>query len=347
MSNAISLTILLLVLSPIGGGQRSDKKQAYPPIGKLVDVGGHRLHLNCTGKSGPTVVLIAGSGDFSFDWELVQPNLANFTRVCSYDRAGFAWSDPGPIPRTMRQEAYELHTLLKNARIKAPYVLVGHSLGGLIARVYQEQYPDETAGLVLVDSTHEDTTLIMQGKLVRIRQFAKGTHVPPAQTMQTSPPKAPTQEDLEQFEVNQNLIGPPKITPPFDKLPASAQAMRLLFLSQPPRAAASDNLFAEELQEMHLARAKASYQLGDIPLLVLVTKSGYGDPPRGVSVEEWRQVNEEKRQQKIEFTNLSRNSKLIVVEKSGHHIQLDEPQVVTGAVRLVIDAVRRHAKLSP
>src|SRR5215468_8681946 len=79
--------------------------QSYPPPGKLIDIGGYRLHLNCTGNKGPTVVLIAGGGDFSFDWSLVQPGIAQFARVCSYDRAGFAWSDPGPTPRTMRQEA--------------------------------------------------------------------------------------------------------------------------------------------------------------------------------------------------------------------------------------------------
>src|SRR5262244_723717 len=115
--------------------------QSYPPPGKLIDVGGYRLHLNCTGNKSPTVVLIAGAGDFSFDWSLVQPGIAQFARVCSYDRAGSAWSDPGPTPRTMRQEAFELHTLLSAARIKGPYLLVGHSMGGLITRVYMDQYP--------------------------------------------------------------------------------------------------------------------------------------------------------------------------------------------------------------
>jgi pimeloyl-ACP methyl ester carboxylesterase len=340
----VAVLLSLLTLSAVA--QRTPKAPVYAAPGSLVDIGGYRLHLNCTGKNGPTVVLIAGAGDFSFDWGLVQPNVARFARVCSYDRAGSAWSDPGPTPRTMRQEAYELHTLLWAAGMKGPYVLVGHSIGGLIARVYAEQYPKETVGMVLVDSTHEDTTLMYQGKLVRVRDGAKGIPIPVPQTMLSSPPKPPTREDIEQSQFNQQMFGAPKISPPFDKLSPSIQAMRLWFLSQPPRAAAGADLWAEELQVMYAARARTRYRLGNIPLVVLLPKPEYGDPPSGISLDEWKRVNEEKRQQKAGFTNLSHNSKLIVAEKSGHHIQLDEPQVVTDAVRLVVGAARRHTRLS-
>ena len=342
----VTLTVLLLLTSMIAVGQQSDRKPKYPPPGKLVDIGGYRLHLNCTGTSGPAVVLIAGAGDFSFDWGLVQPDVSRFARVCSYDRAQLAWSDPGPTPRTMRQDAHELHTLLRAARIKAPYVLVGHSLGGLIARVYAEQYPDEVAGMVLVDSTHEDTTLMYQGKLVRVREGAKGIVAPAVQSMQSSPPKPPTAADIKQFEFNQKMFGAPKTEPPFDKLSPSAQAMRLWFRSQPPRAAAGSDFWAEELQAMYIARAKTPYQLGDKPLVVLLAKPDTGNPP-GVSADEWKRINEEKRQQKVGLANLSRNSKLIVAESSGHHIQLDDPHAVTDTVRLVVEAVRRRTKLAP
>jgi pimeloyl-ACP methyl ester carboxylesterase len=145
----------------------------------------------------------------------------------------------------MKQEAFELHTLLNAAHIKAPYVLVGHSLGGLIARVYAEQYRQEVAGMVLVDSTHEDTTLLLNNKLVRMRELAKPDPVPPVQTMKSSPPEAPTKEDLDQFEANLKMFGAPKIGAPFDKLPASVQAMRLWFLSQPPRARGSSTFLAK------------------------------------------------------------------------------------------------------
>ena len=343
----VTVTVFFLLMSMIAVEQQKDKKPPYSPPGKLVDAGGFRLHLNCTGKSGPTVVLIAGSGDFSFDWGLVQPDVSRFSRVCSYDRAGLAWSDPGPTPRTMRQDASELHTLLKAARMEAPYVLVGHSIGGLIARVYAEQYADEVAGMVLVDSTHEDTTLMYQGKLFRIREGAKRVAVPPVQTMQSSPPKPPSAEDIEQFEFNQKMFGAPKTEPPFDRLPASSQAMRLWFRSQPPRAAAGSDFWAEELQAMYMARAKTPYQLGDKPLVVLLARPEGGNPPPGIAADEWKRVNEEKRQQKVELANLSRNSKLVVAERSGHRIQLDEPHIITDAVRLVVEAVRRRTRLAP
>ena len=305
------------------------------------------MHLDCAGKGRPAVVLIAGGGDFSFDWGLVQPDVSRFTRACSYDRAGLAWSDPGPIPRTMRQEAYELHTLMEAARIKAPYVLVGHSIGGLIARVYAGMYPDEVAGMVLVDPTHEDTTLMYQGKLVRVREGAKGVAIPPVQTMQSIPPKPPAAEDIEQFEFNRKLFGAPKTEPPFDKLAAPTQAMRLWFRSQPPRSVAGPDFWAEELQAMHIARAKTEFQLGDKPLVVLLPKPEGGIAPPGIAADEWKRVTEEKRQQKTGLANLSRNSRVVVSGQSGHHIQLEDPQAVSAAVRLVVDAVKRGARLAP
>ena len=119
--------LILLQCGMVAAQQnKSDSAEiAYPPLGKLVDAGGHLLHLNCTGKGSPTVVVENGSGDFSFIWSLVQPSVARFTRICTYDRAGSAWSEPGPNPRTFQQITTELHTALRNAKIKAPYVLVG------------------------------------------------------------------------------------------------------------------------------------------------------------------------------------------------------------------------------
>lgn len=127
-----------------------------PERGRLVEAGAHRLMLNCTGVGKPTVVLEAGWGDVSIEWRAVQPEIAKFGRVCSYDRAGYGGSDPGPMPRTSLQIATELHALLRNAGEPPPYVLVGHSFGGYNVRVFNGLYPKEVAGMVLADATQED-----------------------------------------------------------------------------------------------------------------------------------------------------------------------------------------------
>ena len=129
--------------------------QAYPAPGRLVDVGGYRLHIQCVGSGSPTVVLDAGLGGASLDWNLVQSEIGSMAQVCSYDRAGMGWSDPGPLPRTPDQIAHELHTLLTNAGIAGPYILVGHSLAGKNVRLFASQHPDEVAGMVLVDARSE------------------------------------------------------------------------------------------------------------------------------------------------------------------------------------------------
>ena len=126
------------------------------PLGQMIDVGGYKLHLYSTGSGGPAVIIDSGLGGISSDWGLVQPEIAKFTQVVSYDRAGIGWSESGPLPRTSQQIVQELHTLLNNAHIPAPYILVGHSFGGGNIQLYAAAYPDEVFGIVLVDSIHED-----------------------------------------------------------------------------------------------------------------------------------------------------------------------------------------------
>jgi pimeloyl-ACP methyl ester carboxylesterase len=136
---------------------RNDLATAPPP-GHLVDVGGHRLHIWCAGTGTPAVILETGLGGSSSGWGYVQPDVARFTRVCSYDRAGMGYSDPGPSPRTARRLANELATLIDRAGIDQPVVLVAASSGGLNVRVLASDHTDRVAGLVLVDATHEDQT---------------------------------------------------------------------------------------------------------------------------------------------------------------------------------------------
>jgi pimeloyl-ACP methyl ester carboxylesterase len=132
-------------------------RRNYPPPGQLVDVGGYKLHLYCTGTGTPTVILDPLFPGTVSNWAWVQPEIAKTTRVCAYDHAGLGWSDSGPEPRDEKQQARELHTLLTNAGVPGPYVLVGHSLGGLSVRMFADQYPSEVAGMVLIEATNPDT----------------------------------------------------------------------------------------------------------------------------------------------------------------------------------------------
>lgn len=134
-------------------------RRAYPAPGQMVDVGGRQMHLYCTGAnldSRPTVILEQGGGGNTLAWFMVQPELAQTTRVCSYDRAGQGWSEPGPLPRDGAHISSDLHALLAAAGIPGPYVLAGHSYGGIFIRSFASQYPEEVAGLVLLDSAHHD-----------------------------------------------------------------------------------------------------------------------------------------------------------------------------------------------
>jgi pimeloyl-ACP methyl ester carboxylesterase len=173
-----------LVTFGVTGALAQSSSPPSPPPGRLVDIGGWRLHLNCTGTPSatrPTVILEAGAGDFSVEWSLVQPGVAKFAHVCSYDRADDGWSDFGPHPRTMHQVVYELHKLLETAGIKPPYVLAGHSYGGWLVRLYRSTYPSEVAGLVLIEGGADNPWRMMgDGKLVRSSELASGRAIPAA-----------------------------------------------------------------------------------------------------------------------------------------------------------------------
>jgi pimeloyl-ACP methyl ester carboxylesterase len=148
--------LVILVLFALGGGYETISRSTESAVamrGQLVDVGPYRLHLECTGSRGPTVILEPGGGGSAASMGLITPAVARDSRVCVYDRAGRGWSDPAPSPPDGAQIATDLHRLLARAHVPSPYVLAGHSFGGLYVRAYAAKYPEEVAGLVLVDST--------------------------------------------------------------------------------------------------------------------------------------------------------------------------------------------------
>ncbi|MBS1874288.1 MAG: alpha/beta hydrolase [Acidobacteria bacterium] len=161
MRRGLSIAAAALCLLAIAGATyqalafRAEAHSSAHPK-RLVDAGGFRLNVYCTGQGSPTVLLEAGFADSLESWRRVQPEIARFTRVCSYDRAGYGYSDPGPAPRTADKIARELHQALSNAGERPPYILAGHSFGGYLVRVFNGAYPGEVAGLVLVDATQED-----------------------------------------------------------------------------------------------------------------------------------------------------------------------------------------------
>src|SRR5882724_8266856 len=187
ITRILALAVLLLFGASVVAQDRSaSNSPPVPPPGRLIDLGGWRLHLNCSRKataSQPTAILEAGAGDFSVDWSLVQPAVARFARVCSYDRAGSAWSDLGPRPRTMHQIVWELHTLLDKAGIKPPFVLVGHSYGGWLVRLYASTYPAEVAGMVLVEAGADNPRRILRdGNVGHASDLATGQPIPAVKT---------------------------------------------------------------------------------------------------------------------------------------------------------------------
>ena len=342
--NAVVVAGSVLFALPKVTPSQTNNVRSYPAPGRLVDIGGYKLHINCSGKvskRSPTVILLHGLGDFSFDWALVQPKIARYTRVCSYDRAGQAWSDPGPKPRGPLTAANELHVLLMNAGIKAPYLLVGHSWGGLIARVYASQYPKDVVGMVLVDSTHEDEYLWINGKIVSPRLMSD------EQWQELTKPKAksatPSRERFVTIK-RQTLIER-QVEAPFDKLPLDIQRIRLWATSLPRTKRINEggdieNFRGDLIATYTLSRAnKGRYPLDSIPLVVLTANSPR-DPDYTQEQCDWN------RKLQTEMAGYSSNGKQIITRKGDHHIQLEEPEVVIDAVREVFMAAQHQSKLT-
>jgi pimeloyl-ACP methyl ester carboxylesterase len=289
----------------------------------MVDVGGYRLHIFGEGAGSPTVVLDAGAGDLGLAWARVQPTVARSTRVCAYDRAGLGWSEPSPRPRTAAVMVDELHTLLTNAGIAGPYVLVGHSLGGLVVRQYAHAYPVGVAGIVLVDSAHE----------------AQWLRFPEA--VRNNLPSVLRQLRLVQAAASVGIGAlKPSLMPLESRLPleaaATARALKV--------AGADFGTGAAELEQLAGGQTPPLATLGDIPLIVL--SQSHRDPdsvPSGAAItpEVLQEYDQTWEQLQLELAALSTHGKRLVAEGSGHNIQLDRPDLVVRAIEELLAVARR------
>ena len=319
----IRLSILIFALAITGmicqtAATEADQRK-YPPPGVLVNVDGYKMHIYCTGEGSPTIILDHVGGGSSVDWALIQPKLAEQTRVCAYDRAGFGWSDSSPAPRTMEQQVHELHELLQGANEQAPYILVGHSYGARVGRVYAAKYPDEVAGMVLMDA----------GIL-------------------SDDPRYPA-EMQSNAEAENNMLRAARWLSPFGLVRLTKPLMELPTFDLPEEARLASASFSVSTRFFQSLIAQGDSMptvlreehevtsLGDMPLLVL-TATEPDDAVRKV----WSQAN-------IEMAELSTNGSYRVVE-GATHISLayreGDAQVCADGILEVLDKVR-HVAASP
>jgi len=317
-----------LLISP-AHAQRPSSANSPTLTGRLVDLGGYKLHLDCTGRGEPTVVLSAGAGAFSTDWALVRPKIAAFTRVCSYDRSGAAWSDLGPKPRTIDQEAFDLHRMLTIAGEHGPYVIVGQSLGGMVARFCAESNQKEVAGIVLVDAYSEDSQLFMNGKLVRVRLATKERSIPaPRTSISISDQLRPT--ELKDIEAFMKQMGAPQIDAPYNRLPEFSKQARLWALQQAKYWARDYDYLAEISARMYAEDKSNQHPPGDAPVVVL-TRDLYDYPGPNSAL-----LIKEHKEQQTRMVQLSTQGRQVIVPDSGHEIQLYAPDAVVNAIHSVI-----------
>ena len=327
-----ALAALLLVFAGIiaiaGAKAKADLAAKYPPPGQLVDVGGYKLHIACQGTGSPTVVMDAGLGDFSLIWALVQPEASRITQVCVYDRAGYGWSDRSATPRTAQNIVNELHTLLTRSGVQGPYVLVGHSLGGMHVRLFAYQHPDQVAGLVLVDASHEEQDMRMPTALVNnIRQLQSGAD--------------------GQMQVLRALAAIGVLAQSPDRFPDIHPQLSVATRETYKAVLASDSRFfatyPEELagaeESMAQLRAARITSLGTLPVMVIRHGKAEAATPEipEVIVRQGEQVWQILQG---ELAAQSTHGRLIVAERSGHYIQLDQPELVVDAIRQVVEAAQ-------
>ena len=302
------------------------------PVGELISIGSRKLHIRCTGIGSPTVIVENGGAAFSFDWALVQGEVARFTRICTYDRAGYAWSDPGPEFDTFDQASDDLHQLLANVGVEGPYVLVGHSLGGMLVRYYQAKHPSDVVGVVLVDSSHEDSFQPVGLKIVRIPELSAKQYQDLIDEAKAHRPKNPEPDPV-----------PTTIFPPYDKLPTPLQALHLWALKKVLPLVKTWGLNLQfDLSRLHQMRIQTPHPLGNLPLVVLTASTFDVVEAPGMTSDEARQDH---LRLQNDLAQLSTNSRQIMVSSSGHSIYLDQPQVVIRSIAAVVNSAKQHSRL--
>ncbi len=311
-------TLIAVLLLALGGFLYENISEARdrrfnPMPGKLVDVGGRKMHIDCSGEGTPTVVLDSGLGVSYESWHRVQPEIAKFVRVCSYDRAGLGYSEAASGPRTSKHFAEELHALLGAAGIVPPYVLVGHSMGGYDVRLFASLYRNETAGMVLVDASHPDQ---------------ENRFPPELKNMEGSWRR---EAEFEEYSIP---FGIPRLLG-FCDIEAMERAAECNWRSAQEGTAELENFNASA------AEAAATGSLGDMPLAVLSH-----DPDRPSSElppDIAKTVNEQWGKMQSELAHLSSRGTQTTVKNSGHYIQIDEPAAVIDAVHNVVEQARQSS----
>lgn len=300
------LLLLAIIISLCISNIAYSKEKPFP--GELIDIGTHRLHINCTGTGAPTIIIDSGIGGFSLEWSDIQNNLAKNVKVCSYDRAGYGWSDPGPRPRTTDRITYELHHLLAEANIPGPYVLVGHSFGGYNVRYFASKYPDSTAGLILVDSSHPDQFNTEEFR--RIKKAKENTH-------------------RNSYTVR---IVRPNIS---NNYPEENKMMAFRLMSTMK----ARSTLLDEMDNMELSARQVNRQTNHPPYIFPVTIL-----TRGQRVWAHDELGERRELQWIrlqnDLENISTYSKHYLAEKSGHIIHLDQPEFVANNIMATVQKVR-------
>lgn len=280
----------------------------------MIDIGGRGLHINCVGSGSPTVIVENGGGSFSFDWSLVQPSVAQFVQMCTYDRAGYAWSESAPIRDLPAQIVADFELLLKQADLQPPYILVGQSIGGIYVREYQRRHPEEVVGAVLVDPTHDEgLAYIIEGQPKAITVVSRLELKAFMATLLAKPPVTRTVLEI--------------VPRPYDRLPEAMHPLRLWAANRyaldqdrsrtPFLAEGERQLFTG----LRLQRTTQKTPLGKIPLTVLTN---------GIN------------KQKSELAGLSENGRVLPIAESCHEIQICSPQAVIDAIKSVVDAVRKQ-----